>query len=505
MDKIKMPNSVLFFLSLGIAVLGLIICLSPFILFDFTEKGLISIGLIGAGCFACIIVFIVILFIKFKQIVRDSAISQEALINTHQSELSLLENQKMLKAIIQSSGDAMRVMDLNHHIVEANMQMEKLSGYTLSECNGKNCSEIFGGTACNTKDCIFSRLRSGEKIVRSETVKYRQDGSTVEVEVIAVPILENGTMVGYLESYRDISQRKEDEKKHRQNELQYQHAQKMESIGTLAAGIAHEINTPIQFVGDNTAFLESSFKSLMDLIGIYKRFIMECTNKHGVPGISEKLSKIDASFDLEFLQNEIPLSIEQSREGVNRVSSIVTAMKDFSHMGSDEMKKENVNRAIENTVTISRNEWKYDAVIENRLDPDLPLVNCVIGDIKQVLLNLIVNAAHAIKYNINPSQPVKGKITIATSYTDENVIISVKDTGIGISDDIKDKIFEPFFTTKDIGKGTGQGLSLVYNVITKKHGGRIGMKSIVSKGTTFFIELPIESDLSEHMDELGQI
>jgi signal transduction histidine kinase len=180
------------------------------------------------------------------------------------------------------------------------------------------------------------------------------------------------------------------------------------------------------------------------------------------------------------------------------VTKIVRAMKEFSHKGSEKMNFEDINKAIENTITISRNEWKYYADLDQELDPGLPLVRCVIGDIKQVVLNLIVNASHAIKELVEESgDETKGRIRIKTCVTGTNAIIEVKDTGAGIPEDARDKVFDHFFTTKEVGKGTGQGLSMAYQTVVKKHGGKIWFETETGKGTSFFIALPLmkEEDL----------
>jgi len=176
---------------------------------------------------------------------------------------------------------------------------------------------------------------------------------------------------------------------------------------------------------------------------------------------------------------------------VERVAKIVRAMKEFSHPGPKEKTLTNINRAIENTITVARNEWKYVSEMILDLDPDLPLVPCHPNEFNQVILNLVINAAHAIADVVGKGATNKGKITVSTRRKGDKVEISVKDTGTGIAPEIRSKIFDPFFTTKEVGKGTGQGLAIARSIVVDKHGGTINFETEVGKGTTFTIHLPI--------------
>jgi signal transduction histidine kinase len=190
------------------------------------------------------------------------------------------------------------------------------------------------------------------------------------------------------------------------------------------------------------------------------------------------------------LKEEVPRAIEQTLDGVNRVAKIVRAMKEFSHPSSEGKVAADVNRLIDNTITVANNEWKYVADLVRDFDPSLPLVPCIAGELNQVILNLIVNAAHAIGESIKADPGRKGIITITTRAAEAGVEIRVKDTGTGIPVEARAKIFDPFFTTKAVGKGTGQGLTIAHGVIVKKHGGRLSFETEMGVGTTFVIHLP---------------
>jgi len=271
---------------------------------------------------------------------------------------------------------------------------------------------------------------------------------------------------------------------------QLRQAQKLEAIGQLAAGIAHEINTPIQYVGDNTRFLLESWPSFHALLAIAREMQQEATPGPISPQTLQRLDALAQSTDFEYLLTEIPNAIEQSLEGIQRVTKIVRAMKEFSHPGSGEKKAIDINKAIETTITVARNEWKYVAEVETHFDPDLPLVLCHAGEFNQVILNLLINAAQAIAQAVGDGSEGKGKIVVSTVRDQDSVEISVSDNGAGIPEAVRARVFEPFFTTKPVGKGTGQGLGLAHTAIVRRHGGKIWFQSELGKGTTFYIRIP---------------
>jgi signal transduction histidine kinase len=274
-------------------------------------------------------------------------------------------------------------------------------------------------------------------------------------------------------------------------QVQASHTQKMEAIGQLSAGIAHEINTPTQYVSDNLSFLKEGCESMLALMVLYRQACAAAGNFS--PEWRAQLQEAEQKFDFEFISAEIPKAIEQANDGVKRVAKIVRAMKEFSHPDAAEKTAVDINRAIETTVTVARNEWKYVADVQTELDEKLPPVPCYAGELNQVILNLIINAAHAIK-DVVADSGQKGLITIRTCNKGDIAEISITDSGTGIPEGIRSRVFDPFFTTKEVGKGTGQGLALAHGVIRKKHGGKIWFESEVGKGTTFFIHLPMHPE-----------
>jgi signal transduction histidine kinase len=275
-------------------------------------------------------------------------------------------------------------------------------------------------------------------------------------------------------------------------ELQLRQAQKLESIGQLAAGIAHEINTPTQYIGDNVRFLQDAFTDLREVNRGFLQ-LLEAARQGAVSDeVVRELEDQMEDADMEYLAEEIPRAIAHTLEGVERVTKIVRAMKSFSHPGGEEKTPIDLNKAVESTVTVSRNEWKYHADLVTDLDPALPLVPCLPGELNQVILNLIINAAHAIADVVGDGSQGKGTLTVRTRHDGTWAEIRIEDTGGGIPEQVRERIFDPFFTTKPVGKGTGQGLAISRSVIVDQHGGTIYFDTELGRGTSFVVRLPLE-------------
>ena len=265
-----------------------------------------------------------------------------------------------------------------------------------------------------------------------------------------------------------------------------EHSRRLEAIGQLAAGVAHEINTPTQYVSDNTRFLRDAFADIVTLLRGLQGSVAS-----GQPPTLEELRDLLAEADVEYLLEELPKSVDQSLDGLGHIARIVRAMKEFSHPPSDEKTPTDLNKALQTTVLVASNEWKYVAQVETELASNLPLVECLAGEMNQVFLNLLVNAAHAVADTASVASGSKGRIIISTrSVGEEAVEVRIQDTGCGIRPEHRARIFEQFFTTKEVGKGTGQGLAIARNVVVNKHGGTIDFESEVGQGTTFVVRLP---------------
>jgi PAS domain S-box-containing protein len=320
-------------------------------------------------------------------------------------------------------------------------------------------------------------------VLNFECESYRKDKSKIWTNMSVRAIRQSGVVVRYEGMCEDITERK----LLREHLLQ---AQKLESVGQLAAGIAHEINTPTQYIGDNVRFLKDAFLDLKTLMTSYERLLLAAQDSTLSGDTIQEITAAVEQADAGYLLDEIPKAIDQTLEGVTRVSTLVSAMKEFSHPGTKEKVLVDLNHAINSTITVARNEWKYVADMETDFDPSLPLIPCQAGEFNQVILNLIVNAAHAIANVVRDGSMEKGKITIQTRNCPEWAEIRVQDTGSGIPEGVRTRIFDPFFTTKEIGKGTGQGLAIARSVVVDKHGGTIHFETETGKGTTFVIRLP---------------
>jgi PAS domain S-box-containing protein len=339
----------------------------------------------------------------------------------------------------------------------------------------------------------FMRLVGQHGLVRDFEFEVKcKDGSKKWLNLTAyrVKALDN-SLLYYEGFFYDLTDRKRAEQERREMEVQLRHAQKMESIGRLSAGVAHEINTPAQYVGDNTRFLRDSFAGIQTVLESFPKFLNAVKGNNLSANDLAEAEVCLAGADVEYLCKEIPLAIDQSLEGVGRITKIVSALKEFSHPGNKEKSLADLNRAIETTVVVARNEWKYVAETKLDLEPGLPAISCFVGELNQAVLNLVINAAQAIGDVVKPNSGSKGVISIQTRRDGKHVEIRVGDTGTGIPEAIRPHVFEPFFTTKDVGKGTGQGLNVVYNSIVKLHQGTVAFESEVGRGTTFILRLPI--------------
>jgi two-component system NtrC family sensor kinase len=269
-------------------------------------------------------------------------------------------------------------------------------------------------------------------------------------------------------------------------------SQKMEAIRGLAAGIAHEINTPIQYVSDSTRFVEESLAGLIDVAAAAESLVNAVKDVGEVAGLVQAYEQVARDADIEFLAEEIPSALEESLEGIGQVASIVKALKSFAHPGTSNKSPDDLNEIITTTVAVSRNEWKYVAEMDlSGLDRRLPKVPVNAGPLKQVILNIVVNAAHAIE-PVSESSGEKGSIRIATAIEGTNAVIRITDSGGGIPESIRDRILEPFFTTKDVGQGSGQGLAIAQSIVDN-HNGELSFESTMNQGTTFTITLPLQA------------
>jgi signal transduction histidine kinase len=273
-----------------------------------------------------------------------------------------------------------------------------------------------------------------------------------------------------------------------QAEAELRQAQKLEAVGRLASGVAHEINTPVQFVSDSVHFLRDATRALIGTLEKLRTLRRAVSASGAFAEEATAAAEAEEAADLDYLFENAPKAVERSLEGLGRVTTIVKSMKEFAHPDTAEMIATDLNHAIASTLIIARNEYKYVADVETVFGA-LPPVFCYPGEVNQTVLNIVVNAAHAIEELVKGTEK-RGTISVKTSVEGELVVVAISDSGGGIPETIRDRIFDPFFTTKEVGKGTGQGLAIARSVVVDKHGGELSLTSEVGKGTTFFIRLP---------------
>lgn len=397
---------------------------------------------------------------------------------------------KRIYTAVEEAMEAIVITDAEGKAQYMNRAFTEILGYDLAYMKENKITSIYEG------DVDYSSYNiDRESAIRGcqgRAKLKRNDGQIIPALVRSTPIPsgQNG-FGGMLFIMTDLTEHEAEEARQRKLEFQLAQAQKLESIGQLAAGIAHEINTPTQFVGDNTNFLKDSFSSVIKIIDSYSDLLEKSKAAGFDPEVIQKIEELLESEDWDYLKEEIPQAIDQTLDGVKRVSDIVLAMKEFSHPKTDEKKDTDINRSVQNATIVTRNEWKYFADLQVELCSGSCCVKCYPGELNQVLLNLLVNAAHSIDEANKKLKRAKGTITVKTLKHPNCVEIIVSDTGMGIPEEIRSKVYDMFFTTKGVGRGTGQGLAIAYDVIVNKHKGKIYFESEMEKGTSFHIELPM--------------
>lgn len=415
-------------------------------------------------------------------------------------DTQLRESKTYYKSIIENSVDPVVVICHQGIIELFNGAACKVFGYTRDETIGQNVSMLVPDSIRSEHDGYIDNYnKTGQaKIIGigREVVAVRKNGSLFPIYLALSEIRLPSGEIRFAGVIRDQSKQKD-------MEVELLRAHKLEAVGQLSAGIAHEINTPVQFVSDNITFLSNAFEDISALMALYEQLATRISEKLGTSALLAKIRAQAEEVDLAYLLTEIPSATSQSLEGTQRISVIVRAMKEFSHPGSASKESVDINHAIQTTITVASNEWKYVATVNTDFDLDLPLIQVCISEINQAILNMIVNAAHAItERHERENLSTLGEITISTGQVEDQLEIRISDTGCGMSSDIVEQIFTPFFTTKIVGKGTGQGLAIAYRAIVDNHNGDIKVDSTIGKGTTFIIRLPINGPNAETKEQV---
>ncbi len=392
-------------------------------------------------------------------------------LNERNRELaSQLVRLRMQARTLDQINDAVFAVDRNGTIHTANNATAALFECTPSELENARLEQFLAGPdpAASAEQMLAIAARDGSW--RGDLTFQRESGASLvaEATIVRQDACPNDPSE-YAVVARDVTDR-------RLMERQLLQSQKLEAIGQLAAGIAHEINTPAQYVADNLRFLMEGVATTTKVLAEL-RSGRPCT-----PELEEELA---------IYEGEMPAAIRQSLEGMSRIAAIVRGMRTFAHPGGSSKTTVDLNAEIASTVTVTRNEWKYVSEVVTEFDPELPPVPAIAGEINHVFLNIIVNAAHAIEERLKTAPAPPGRILIRTEREGDHVVIRISDNGCGIPDAIRDRVFDHFFTTKAVGKGTGQGLAIVHRLVYEKHGGTIQFEPALPTGTTFVIRLPL--------------
>ncbi len=418
---------------------------------------------------------------ELQRSARRQVESLEALVSERTRELA--EKQAIFQLILENVTDLIAVVDAHGKRIYNSPSYRAVLGFDPDELQG---SHAFAQIHPEDKGIVHQAVEKARTTGRGELAVYRmrhRDGSWRTLESCAGVVHgADGQLAYFVIVARDVTQRRE-------LELKHQISQKLESIGQLAAGIAHEINTPTQYITDNTRFLAEAFGQFGRLLGQYRTLREESAATCAAR--AQALAAAETEAELDYLLGEVPRALQQNLDGLARVARIVQSLKEFSHPNSPDQAPADLNRAIETAIAVCRHEWKYVADVVTEFDGNLPQVPCVLDEFNQVMLNLLVNAAHTIGDALKARGEKRGTITVRTRVEGDTAIVEVADTGAGIPPELRGRIFEPFFTTKEVGKGTGQGLAIVHAVVVKHHRGSVDFTSEVGRGTTFRLRLPL--------------
>jgi PAS domain S-box-containing protein len=427
---------------------------------------------------------------------------------TLQEQLSLrdhaLDATQSLFAITQIIKSGKSGEPERHVIAYCNRAVADQFGLRREDLVGRDAGAATQWYARNkdSQASLNTTLRSGATF-QYEAEVPRKDGSTFLLGISMTPICDSsGSLTHAVVIGADITNKREEARKKQELQdklleemkerermvLELQLAQKLESVGRLAAGIAHEINTPIQYVGDSVQFLRTAYDDLIRLLDEWRAAALLLPAGDMRDRLDEEFSRLTQQYDMDFVRSEMPRAFSRTFDGVERVATIVKAMKEFAHPDAEEQNLADLNHAIETTLLVASNEYKYVAKVHTDF-AELPGVICNIGELNQVVLNLVVNAAHAIH---DAGRDVEtGEIHISTALAGDSAVIRIRDNGCGIPEEHISKVYDPFFTTKEVGRGTGQGLSIAHTILVDKHCGSIDVTSRVGAGTEFILTIPI--------------
>ncbi len=394
----------------------------------------------------------------------------------------------LIELAVEHANESIVITDCEGRIQYVNPAFERSSGYSREALIGETPRLMKSGLENESfyrelweailrgevwSNCIFNKRKDGTLFVEHMTISPIRDSS--------------GELVSFVAVKRDVT-------RERALEFQLQQAQHYRPVGVLGSGLAHELSTPSQFVGDYLRFLEEAFHSVSAQLSTHAE-LESFARKAGIASeIVEKLEQQREALDLVPVLEDVPGALKGALDGIERIAVIARAMKDFSQPDAEDKTAADLNQILATTVEIARNEWKYVANVATDFDPDLPVVPGHPAELKEVFLNLIVNAAEAIQA---AGKEDKGAIGVRTRVDGDWLEVSVSDTGVGLLPGMEERVFEPYFTSKEVDKGTGQGLAIAQSFIVEQHGGTIHCESELGKGSRFIVRLPIAPPTSD--------
>jgi len=409
-----------------------------------------------------------------------------------QAEQQLRESEEYLRSIVSYLVDGLVAVDDQLRIVSFNPAAEKIFDYTATEVIGRSVDLLVPPDENKSEHLLFRIAAAdvekgrGKGQQMAEVFGQRKGGETFPMD-LAVGVFDHTAGRRLIGLVRDITSRTEDQRRLNQ-------AQKMEAIGQMASGVAHEINTPMQYVASNISFIGQGLSELETVLVGLMQLADSVIDGEDIPPNLRNLLNLASDTDLEFVHERLPQAVEDAVIGTERVSEIVQALREAAHPGTGQKVASNISNILHNAVIVSRNSWKYHAELFEDYDDSCPMVAVYVGELSQAFINLIVNAADAVQEEIERAAPesrAKGEIRLTSRKIEDYVEVRISDTGGGVAPEIGSKIFDYFFTTKAPGKGTGQGLAIAYDVIVNKHGGELSFDSAPERGSIFIVRLPI--------------
>ena len=413
-----------------------------------------------------------------------------------------VESNKLLAAVVAATPNGVTLADArqpDNPLIYCNSAYTEITGYTIDDIRGRPCCFQAGEQIDDeARRTLLSGISEGRQI-SVEFLSRRKDGTPFWTDLAVFPVHNAGGEVTHFVGIQSDSTRRREEARERERmQRQLLESGKFEALGTLAGGIAHEINTPVQYLSDNLGFMKVSFEEMAPVLEAC-RSVLEAENEAATQAALETLRARFDEIDFEFLVEELPSAAAQSIDGAERIAEIVRAIREFSHPSERQAAEIDLNGVVETAVTVTRNQWKYHAEVALDLSGDAPLILGNAGELSQVIVNLLVNAAQCIE---DQGRTGLGRIAIASRHRDGQVELEIADDGPGIPEEIQSKIFEPFFTTKEPGRGTGQGLA-ISDAIVRKHGGRMSVRSRIGEGTVFTLTFDPAPTISEREQAHG--